>query len=138
MYIHIIYIYFSCISHNIHYTLYFSEATCFKKHRTGSWFAHSDSNKCFVHWFIPFSALGTNQNNMDSRRKLDESFEKFYLNLVQKSILMILLSFRWNYSLAIMDQCDKGKNFHQLIQQLQMWKKKYSLKKWKSLLCVDY
>lgn len=137
MYIHIIYIYLSCISHNIiHYIsvkLPFS-----KKRRTGSWFAHSDSSKCFVHWFIPFSAIGTNQNNMDSRRNLDEPFEKFYLNLVQKSILMILLSFRWNYSLAIIDQCDKGKNFHQLIQQLQMWGKKYSLKTWRSLLCVDY
>lgn len=36
----------------------------------------------------------------------------------------MLFNFKWSYSLAIIDQYEnKRKRFHQLIQQLQMWRK---------------
>ena len=46
---------------------------------------------------------------MDSRKNLDKASEKFYLNSSGSVIVTTLLSFNWNYSLAIVDQCEEEK-----------------------------
>lgn len=53
--------------------------------------------------------MGTSQNNADSRGNLDKASEKFYLNSSGSIIVTTWLSFNWNYSLAIVDQCEEEK-----------------------------
>ena len=53
--------------------------------------------------------MGTSQDNVDSRRNPEKASEKFYLNSSGSIIVMTRLSFNWNYSLAIVDQCEEEK-----------------------------